>query len=127
MPRLGLTVMPIFGRFSLSVLCLSGGGEFSFDLGKLFRRPLDLGSLEPVLGREEPVAPGVDQDYGDRDYRVVERCQGVSGGGLREHEEDGDEGDPDHCCPADQVAPSAEVPRAALEPLAGEKPEQDWQ
>src|SRR3989442_1692022 len=37
---------------------------------------------------------------------------------LRKHEQDGNEGDPDHRDPSDHVAPPSEVPWTALEPLA---------
>src|SRR5256885_4631240 len=70
------------------------GLQPALDLGELFCGALDLGSLEPISCGEEPVATGVEQDYGDRHDRVVERGQRIARRELREHEEDGDEGDP---------------------------------
>src|SRR5438046_7017239 len=120
--------MAIRGRSLLSATPSSGAAdrlELGFDLGKLFRRPLNLGPLEPVFRREEPVASRVEQNYADRDWGVVERGRGVARRHLRKHEEDGDEGDPDHGDPADHIAPPPEVPRAALKLLAREQAQED--
>src|ERR1700681_2453745 len=94
-PRRGWTVIAIFGRALPSRVWLSRGGEFGFDLGKLFLRPLNLRSLEPILGGKEPVAPRVDQHYRDRYRGVVEGGQSVSGSRLGQDEKDRDECDPD--------------------------------
>src|ERR1700693_6252966 len=125
MPRRGWTVIPIFGRSMLPATWLSSGGELGFNLGKLFRSPLNLRSLEPVLRGEEPVATRVDQDYGDRKNRVVEGLECVAGRKLRQAEQDCDEADPDHGDPSDQVAPPTEMPWAPLELLAREQPQKN--
>src|SRR6267143_334743 len=112
MPRRGWTVMPILGR-RLGADRLKLG----LDLRELFRRPLNLRPLEPVLGRQEPVASGVEEYHADRDDRIVERRHGRARSDLRKDEQDRNESDPDHGDPADDVAPPSEMPRPALEAL----------
>src|SRR5450756_1153834 len=128
MPRRGWTVIPIFGRSSLTEGLRSTDertAKLGFDLRKLFRSPLNFRSFEPILRGEEPVAPRVDQDYGDREDGVVERLERVAWRELREDEQDRDEYNPDHRDPADDVAVLAEMPGATLELLTREQPKQD--
>src|SRR2546428_3619647 len=126
-PRRGWTVIPIFGRRMLSAPSplRADGFELGFNRRKLFRGSLNLRALEPVLGREEPIASRIEQNHGHSHDRVVEGGQGSAGRSLRQDEENRYEPDPDHGDPADQVAPSSQMPGPALELLAGKQPEKN--
>src|SRR5262249_61624589 len=64
----------------------SSGRELVLDGGQLLRRALDLGPLEPMPGRDQPVDPSEAVDHRDRDHRVVEGYPS-DGAELAEHEQ----------------------------------------
>src|SRR2546430_10349511 len=69
---------------------------------------------EPLPGRQYPGQPGGEDHHADRDDRVVE-VGPLDRARRGQHEQHGDDGDPDDRGPADQRAPPAEVPRAGPE------------
>src|SRR5450759_5117826 len=89
--------------------------QIALDLGELFRRTLDLWTLEPLAGRECPPDAG-EADHDEHRYRrVVEGRDSVARSCLRQHQHDDNEDDPDDREPADQRAELAQHPGTGFE------------
>lgn len=96
---------------------LASPPQVSLDGRQLLGTSLDLRSLEPLAGRDQPPHAGETQDREHGDRRVVEAGPGHRAL-LRKHEQHRDEPDPHHRDHTDRRAPAAQMPRAAYETLA---------
>src|SRR5947208_9824564 len=120
----GATDLPRPPRPNLGAGSLLDALQVPLDRRELFGRALDFWPLEPLPRRDRVPPAGADQDNSHRDRRVVEVRPLVHRGELGEHEEDGDEPDPNHRDPPDHVAPSPEMPGSPLEAFPGSQSEE---